>query len=377
MRKDYLDIAKGIGILLVVLGHSLEIYLGDGSNGTSSTAFGEQLFIALKFIYSFHMPLFFVLAGVAMTRLAGARFDKTLSGALYLILIATILQVLFAPLRLALPLPGEALPTSLAGALRYAFWPAVKLESYALVVIWFLPCLALVRLSLWLVANLPRPVGALVLGALGLLCIAEHHFGIGYFQLRSVIVGVALAAIGQHLGRLDLDRLPRAACWAGLAAALLLTALTFDVNHGCTFSRTDICPGPRYGQFAVLMVSGAFGFLPLFALTALAGTTAILCASLLLETAPWMRWLAAIGRRTLELLIVNGVTLVFVQPALAPHVADLPPPLVIVPLVLVQVAVASALHPLLHGFLAVARDTAARLAAVPMLPPLPFSRTPR
>ena len=47
-RLEYIDIARGIGIVLVVLGHCLSQL--DGSLRT--------------FIYSFHMPLFFTLAGM-------------------------------------------------------------------------------------------------------------------------------------------------------------------------------------------------------------------------------------------------------------------------------------------------------------------------
>ena len=46
-RVKYIDIAKGIGILAVVAGHSLQ-------NGS----------FPLRLIYSFHMPLFFFLAGM-------------------------------------------------------------------------------------------------------------------------------------------------------------------------------------------------------------------------------------------------------------------------------------------------------------------------
>lgn len=44
---DFLDLAKGIGILLVVLGHGM---------------FPNHFFID-----SFHMPLFFILAGITFT----------------------------------------------------------------------------------------------------------------------------------------------------------------------------------------------------------------------------------------------------------------------------------------------------------------------
>lgn len=46
MRIDSLDILKGIGIILVVVGHMI----------------GNQLYIR-PWIYAFHMPLFFMVSG--------------------------------------------------------------------------------------------------------------------------------------------------------------------------------------------------------------------------------------------------------------------------------------------------------------------------
>lgn len=46
-RIDWIDIAKGVGILLVILGHSVQ--------------FGGRIH---NFIFSFHMPLFFILSGL-------------------------------------------------------------------------------------------------------------------------------------------------------------------------------------------------------------------------------------------------------------------------------------------------------------------------
>ena len=52
-RLDWIDIAKGIGIILVVLGHTLVPQVRE-------TDFAGFLWI---FIYNFHMPLFFFLSG--------------------------------------------------------------------------------------------------------------------------------------------------------------------------------------------------------------------------------------------------------------------------------------------------------------------------
>ena len=57
VRKDWVDIARGIGIILVVYGHALRGHfpLPHRPSWASSQD---------AIIYSFHMPLFFVLAGL-------------------------------------------------------------------------------------------------------------------------------------------------------------------------------------------------------------------------------------------------------------------------------------------------------------------------
>lgn len=56
-RDIFFDIAKGIGIILVVIGHCIP----DASTGNISDTFLKSIF---RIIYSFHMPLFFFVAGI-------------------------------------------------------------------------------------------------------------------------------------------------------------------------------------------------------------------------------------------------------------------------------------------------------------------------
>ena len=49
-RISWIDITKGLAIILVVIGHSIQ-------------SFGNDLHILFRVIYSFHMPVFFVLSG--------------------------------------------------------------------------------------------------------------------------------------------------------------------------------------------------------------------------------------------------------------------------------------------------------------------------
>jgi fucose 4-O-acetylase-like acetyltransferase len=59
VRIDWVDYAKGLGIVLVVIGHTLR--------GEMTSAKGSDLFVAHQidaWIYAFHMPLFFFLSGL-------------------------------------------------------------------------------------------------------------------------------------------------------------------------------------------------------------------------------------------------------------------------------------------------------------------------
>lgn len=66
-RNDSLDVAKGIGILLVVLGHSMSPVI-DGHS------FIQWLYMV---IYAFHMPLFFFVSGYVAKKLVTKPVAKT------------------------------------------------------------------------------------------------------------------------------------------------------------------------------------------------------------------------------------------------------------------------------------------------------------
>lgn len=59
MRLRYLDIAKGIGIICVIIGHTVE--------------HGSFLF---NVIFSFHMPLFFIVSGILFRKNEKSQFVK-------------------------------------------------------------------------------------------------------------------------------------------------------------------------------------------------------------------------------------------------------------------------------------------------------------
>lgn len=69
-RIEWIDIAKGIAIILVVAGHIFDSYLNRGMYKSETTI----IYFMRTTIYSFHMPLFFMLSGVVYA--LGKRISK-------------------------------------------------------------------------------------------------------------------------------------------------------------------------------------------------------------------------------------------------------------------------------------------------------------
>jgi len=119
-RIEYIDIAKGIGILLVALAHA------------DVSLFSPYLH---RFIYSFHMPLFFFLSGyffnpeIPFWTLLKKRFNTVLKPYLVTILLIYIASISFGNMRFVTAF--GRITKSLYATGYYIDW----------VQLWFLPCL--------------------------------------------------------------------------------------------------------------------------------------------------------------------------------------------------------------------------------------------
>lgn len=124
-RIEYIDIAKGIGILLVVLAHNDFGYI---------SAFGYQV------IYSFHMPLFFFLSGyfikatIPFIEFFKKRYHALLKPFLFTLFIIYFTSVSFEKMAFGTAL--RRITKSLYGTGVYIDW----------VQLWFLPHLFVVSL---------------------------------------------------------------------------------------------------------------------------------------------------------------------------------------------------------------------------------------
>jgi len=128
-RIEYIDIARGIGILLVVLAHNDFGYI---------SPFGHEL------IYSFHMPLFFFLSGyfirtdVSFLEFAKKRFHTLLKPFLFTLFMIYFTSISFEKMAFGTAL--RRIGKSLYGTGVYIDW----------VQLWFLPNLFVVSLYAFL-----------------------------------------------------------------------------------------------------------------------------------------------------------------------------------------------------------------------------------
>jgi fucose 4-O-acetylase-like acetyltransferase len=228
MRESYLDTARGAGIVLVVYGHVLRGLAA--ANLLPAGTLGHLLSASDYTIYTFHMPLFFLLSGLhvpgSLQRSRSTFILSKLGTVVYPYLLWSVLQGL---VQAAASSHGTNHPFALASLLDIAWNPFGQF--------WFLYALFICQWFAWALALLspgvaerhgPRTPGtrALVLASavLALGVGATTHWGIVSTALMSwpfvaagMLVGGRLRAWLEHRS----GPLSIAAAAAAFAAAVL------------------------------------------------------------------------------------------------------------------------------------------------------------
>lgn len=220
-RDLTMDVAKGVGIILVVIGHA---WRGLEAAGMIGNPWLFQLIDRL--IYNFHMPLFFILSGMTFQAWALKRpvGEAAISRVTRLLWPLALWTYLFAAARLA---AGEHANTELTGLASLAFWPLPPRDHF-----WFLWALFLQHLAvLALIRLVTGPLPPLVWAALAaVLTFIAPHLPLSPWTFGALTYGSAFLA-GLALGGL---------CWRprGLTAFLVAAAvfaalqvLSFQIPH--------------------------------------------------------------------------------------------------------------------------------------------------
>jgi len=317
-RLCFVDIARIFGIALMYYGHFIESYMKAGSAVAA---------MHYKFIYSFHMPLFFILSGyIAKEHVFNTGFD------LYLKRHAASRLVPYVFLSTILIIPtfwntgntvGLELPT-VEGYVKGISATFLAGVPYFNIPTWFLICLFVVEMmhyitSRFLVSNyriilisgvfyLTGSILAWNAGILGPINILSQHGKIfPYFMIVEAFTCYSLYLVGVCLRRNNIlvGIIPAYKCFLGALACLVLLYYTYDLNKGMFVM-------PFYD--AVILFASSHGNPILFPLTAVTGSVMVM---LLAKLATDIKVLMFLGRNTLIILGLNGVFYHFINDRLA------------------------------------------------------------
>lgn len=209
-RREWLDIAKGIAIVLVVYGHAVRgLVMADLIDPANGWGLVDYL------IYSVHMPVFFVVSGYLFDRsidkgerqFAASRL-KTIVWPYFLWTGLHVLAQLVGSRMGLANVPVEP------GRILTILWDPVS-------PFWFLYALAVSML----VSAIARPMSPVVLAGVGAAALlALQAFG-GPQVINDVFYGLLYFSLGRSLRGADLSFLDRPAFWAATGVAFASTAL--------------------------------------------------------------------------------------------------------------------------------------------------------
>ena len=326
-RITWLDVAKGVGILLVVMGHCL-----GGLRNAGLVPDASAGWFCFYLIYSFHMPLFFFLAGCLVEGRVAARpghflaADFTRIAYPYFLwgMVQTAVQILAAGVvnsPLALP-PAEQLP-------RIAWSPPAQF--------WFLYALFFLHLAALAAFRAGGRV-AFALAFAALLAVAAAvppvaDFIGGYVSGTNILFYVLGALAGGPLLAWR-GRLARPWSLVAIGVIVFLSLVWLGWTAGLKFDSLATLPAAFAGS----------------------ATALLLCRTGLLRE---NRWLAYIGRRALPIYVLHVLCVAGARIALVKlgHIAQLG-------LILPSIFIAGVAGPLLVD----RAVRAARLSAVLGLP---------
>ncbi len=294
-RIIWLDNARAIGIILVFYGHLLEVLYLNGHTA---------VFPQYQFIYAFHMPLFFVLAGFVSSR----RQESLATYVSYRLKARMIPFLFFNLLALACLMLVHAGHDGLQPQ-RYAHGllalargvPAFNLLT------WFLVCLFTVEMFHFGGRRCFQTVWPQVTAVVLFLLVG---WGVTWFvSFRGVLwlpknfwyLHEALVAYGFYLMGV-IWRQVRGGVGHGRRAVILLAAILCAVGTGVMYGRN---PGPFLLEVdVVLMVLSSHGHWFWFPVTAVTGTLFIIYLSQLVPAHQPLRYL---GEHSLILMGLNGL----------------------------------------------------------------------
>ena len=274
-RLDWVDMAKGLSIFLVVMMYAASS-VGEDTGGVGA------LHWAIAFATPFRMPEFFLISGLFLAQVIDrpwrAYADRRIVHYLYFYVLWALIHIIFKVGLLA---------TDPVGAVEQIAWAVV--QPYG--VLWFIYMLAVVSAVARLLHDLRAPRWA-VFAVAAVLQMAPIHTG------SYLVDQFAEYFVFFYAGYVLAPPLFRLANWAAGHAGLSLVGLLIwaIVNAALVFS-------PGFAMHPIHPVMGYAGLPGLHLLLALAGTAALCVLAALLTRLPFMDWLRWMGSKSLVIYV--------------------------------------------------------------------------
>ena len=252
--------------MLVIYGHLLEVIFP----GTEVNPFNESAFLQWQAIYSFHMPLFFLVSGAVNRNLPSKSLAHAARGTLKLWAMAWLAHLAGALLSLAIFYDRTLDRTLYENVFGELIEPIIRGESFSIGVLWFLMSLGAVQFLAWLALRCWNSFDVTVFAIAAGFTFTYFASDItNYYLIKTWLPGFVFFTGGYFMAQ----RQAAPSCWLFiplLAAAIFLAPF----NTGCPFTLARACPNVS-GHFGIWNFAGVYGFLPLFYLTAFLGSLGV------------------------------------------------------------------------------------------------------
>ena len=314
-RFEVIDIARFYAMALVFYGHFIEEMMLL-KNPVAASQY--------KFVYSFHMVLFIVLAGyvakedmseIPLGQFIRDRFSTRLVPFIFFTLLMMVPPIFFPGKSFNLDLPS--LSGYLGGLTATIFGlPLFCVPSWFLLLIVGVEIVHYAAFRFIKDSNTKIIVAALIFYLVGYFLnlkldifnpLKGRTVGWNYFFIHEAITLYSFYLIGIYMRRFGLfsDRLPHKVAGSGALGGTILVWLFYNQNTGpFNFSVYD----------AVVIIFASHGHILLFPLTALAGSVLILCLASMSKVPKPVVYL---GQNTLVLMCLNGIFYHYINPPLA------------------------------------------------------------
>ncbi|MGV8833008.1 MAG: acyltransferase family protein [Devosia sp.] len=274
-RLDWVDMAKGVSIFLVVMMYAASS-VGEDTGGVGAFHW------AIAFATPFRMPEFFLISGLFLSQVIDrpwrAFADRRVVHYLYFYALWAIIHIVFKV--------GLLTADPLGAVQQLAF---AVIEPYG--VLWFIYLLAIVGAVAKLMRELRAPVWA-VFAVAAILQMAAIHTG------SYAIDQFAAYFVFFYAGYVLAPQLFKLAAWATDNIALTLVGLVI-----WAILQTALVFSPGFAMHPIHPVMGLAGLPGVHLILALVGTAALCVIAALLTRLPAMNWLRWMGSKSLIIYV--------------------------------------------------------------------------